>query len=804
MAAAFVAFVALAWALAARPPPIPEARTHAAPLNEFSAARAAEHLRVLSAAPRRMGSRHHAVSQRYIVSELERLGLEVEVQRRAVLSGHFVEDGLPARIGYVENIVAKSRAESVPTGASGLHDVPATEGAILLMAHYDTRSMTPGASDDGLGVVTLLETARALAHRSPPLRDVIFLFTDGEEIGLLGARAFEAEHRWARDVALVMNFEARGNAGPVQLFQTSARNRELVSEALQAAPFPHATSLAQSVYERFPNDTDLSVWLPRGVPALNFANVAGLTRYHAATDTAAALDLDTLEHHGSYADALTRHFANRLDLPVASDDATFFVALGRRFSYPMGAALPLGLLACVLVVSFAGLPSRRGQSRPLACAASLLVACTATAAASLAAGLAARGLTAITPALAMVTVASERAQTSLAVASATVGVAAASSVYAAVAPRFRPAELAFGALLMLGAISVTLATALPGGAYLTTWPALAGALAWTVEADPLAWHPGARVRAALGLSLHAAALGVLFALLGPLVGDTRDAFGGCFAAPAIGLIVGLVVASVAGITHVALSAWRWHVAAGFATAAVVSSAVTLATDPFTGEHPEPHTLFAVVDHDAGTTVWASPDEPRDPWIAQALPAPQKTTLPDVFPYVQFAPWEPPLFATTLPLFVQRTIPAALEPPRVVAVPVDDGDERDADRNTGRDGRAERERVLRVEIPEGTELVALYTDGSVLRLAVDGKSVPLRADGRVAVQIWAPPQALDVRIAAERAIGLRVVGQKRGFPAELSGTLPPRPATLMPKPGTLPPRDEMLESDMTVFVRRFSF
>ena len=51
------------------------------------------------------------------------------------------------------------------------------------MAHYDSVPFGPGAADDGAGVVTLLETARALKAGPPLKNDVIFLFTDGEEAG---------------------------------------------------------------------------------------------------------------------------------------------------------------------------------------------------------------------------------------------------------------------------------------------------------------------------------------------------------------------------------------------------------------------------------------------------------------------------------------------------------------------------------------------------------------------------------------------------------------------------------------------
>jgi Zn-dependent M28 family amino/carboxypeptidase len=120
--------------------------------------------------------------------------------------------------------------------------------ALLLMAHYDSRGTAPGASDDGYGVASLLETARALTTSPPLTSDIIFLFTDGEEDGLLGAQAFVSSHRWAAHVGVVLNFEARGNAGPVLMFQTSDDNGALVRQLARAAPHPVASSLSQAVY----------------------------------------------------------------------------------------------------------------------------------------------------------------------------------------------------------------------------------------------------------------------------------------------------------------------------------------------------------------------------------------------------------------------------------------------------------------------------------------------------------------------------------------------------------------------------
>jgi len=53
---------------------------------------------------------------------------------------------------------------------------------VLITGHYDSHPPAPGAGDDGLSTVAMLEAIRVL-HASPALRnDVLFLFTDGEEL----------------------------------------------------------------------------------------------------------------------------------------------------------------------------------------------------------------------------------------------------------------------------------------------------------------------------------------------------------------------------------------------------------------------------------------------------------------------------------------------------------------------------------------------------------------------------------------------------------------------------------------------
>jgi len=60
--------------------------------------------------------------------------------------------------------------------------------AVLFSAHYDSVSTASGATDDGMGVATLLQLVDYLALNRPK-RTAIFNINNGEEDWLYGAHA---------------------------------------------------------------------------------------------------------------------------------------------------------------------------------------------------------------------------------------------------------------------------------------------------------------------------------------------------------------------------------------------------------------------------------------------------------------------------------------------------------------------------------------------------------------------------------------------------------------------------------------
>lgn len=169
---------------------------------------------------------------------------------------------------------------------------------ILISAHYDSVPAGPGASDDGTGVAVLLEMARLLKTRSADRNPVIFLFTEGEEAGLLGAQAFADNDPRIRDLALTINLEARGTSGQSAMFETGPRSSWLVDRYASTSRRPLTSSLLNVIYKLMPNDTDFSVFKARGVPGLNFAFGEHYAYYHTPNDNLQAVDDGSLQQQG--------------------------------------------------------------------------------------------------------------------------------------------------------------------------------------------------------------------------------------------------------------------------------------------------------------------------------------------------------------------------------------------------------------------------------------------------------------------------------------------------------------------------
>ena len=304
--------------------------------TEFSTEKALVHLKNISKKPHYTGSTEHTIVRNYLVNEFEKLGLDVEIQEQVAVNRKW------RAATNSKNIIAKIK------GSSG-------GKALVLLSHYDSNPHSSlGASDAASGVVVILEGIRAyLATNKIPKNDIIICITDAEELGLLGANAFVNNHRWAKDVGLVLNFEARGSGGPsYMLLETNGGNKNLI-EAFQNANTSHpvANSLMYSIYKMLPNDTDLTVFREDGnIDGFNFAFIGDHFDYHTAQDAFERMDLNTFQHQASYLIATLNYFSNAdLSNLKAEEDFVYFnfPYLGMVF-YPFSWVLPMVLICAFL------------------------------------------------------------------------------------------------------------------------------------------------------------------------------------------------------------------------------------------------------------------------------------------------------------------------------------------------------------------------------------------------------------------------------------------------------------------------
>ena len=315
VAVAFVALAALAYAgIATMLPPAP-APVDAAP-ERFSAGRAFEQVEQLGERVHPVGSKALASVRADIERYLRWLGLSVQVQEAVGATEAF---GRGAAMARVHNVIAT---------------MPGTDptGRVVLVAHYDSAEVSHGANDDGAGVATLLETARAMMFGVRPRNDVVFLFTDAEEACLCGAEAFVSQHPYGADGGVALNIEARGSVGPVIMFETTKGNAGVVGAYARAAEHPVATSFAVEVYRILPNDTDFTpLRLSGRFTGLNAAYIDGSAVYHSPDDVPATVDRGALQQHGDNALAVTRALAaaDLAGLAVPSDGVlTYFPVVG--------------------------------------------------------------------------------------------------------------------------------------------------------------------------------------------------------------------------------------------------------------------------------------------------------------------------------------------------------------------------------------------------------------------------------------------------------------------------------------------
>lgn len=299
-----------------------------APPSRFSAARAMRHIEAISQKTHRIGTPELAAVRDYIMQQLRSIGLNPSVQNTFATR----HSGDVLFTGEVTNIIARIQGTE-------------PEGAILLMAHYDTVSTSPGAVDSGSGVAVLLEMMRTLHSMKSLKNDVIVLFTDGEESALLGSQAFADEHPWRADIKVALNMGLLYR-GPAVIWTTSPENGRLVAEWARSVSGSASSSSPFSSF--MVGDTDLTPFLRAGITGIHFLTAFSLPYYHTAGERPEHISPASIQHIGYQISQFVRHLGNMHIENMKAPDRIYFPVMGKTLHYPASLIAPLTVTVSIL------------------------------------------------------------------------------------------------------------------------------------------------------------------------------------------------------------------------------------------------------------------------------------------------------------------------------------------------------------------------------------------------------------------------------------------------------------------------
>jgi hypothetical protein len=745
----------------------PRAADASAPTTDFSAARARRHLEVISQRTHPMGTGEHAAVRDYIVRELTAQGLEPEVQKTSVVAS----SRGTYRAGTVENIIARLKGRE-----SGK--------AVLLVGHYDSVPTSFGASDDGSAVAAMLEALRALKATAPLKNDIIFLFTDGEETGSMGAQAFADEHPWAKDIGVVLNMEARGNSGPSLMFETSDQNGWLIRELARSAPHPVASSLLYEIYRALPNDTDLSVFKRKGYAGLNFAFINGHAHYHSLADNLDQLDMHSLQHQGANALALARHFGN-LDLQnPRAENVVYFSLFGALLVYYSEmvsiilTVLVLLLFAGVLVIGF-----RKGFLSVGGILAGGLALFVSLLASALAVTMVWRTVRELHPEYGAILQGVTYNSDLYIVSFVTLAVAVTAVIYILFRKKVREANLLMGGLLWWVVLMVLTTVMMRGASYLFTWPLLFALIATAylfVSQD----QERNSLRRLLVLCLCSIS-GIV--LLSPMIYLIFTAMPLNIAGGVSVLVVLLLGLLIPHLSLMTTERKKWWLPVGLFAVSLAFIIAGNFTSGFNKNRPQPDNIFYSLNADTGKAIWGSTDEEPDQWTQQFFPAGAgKGALSEYVP-------------SEYDGFLRSDAPAtALATPHIELL-----DDRTSDniRTVRLHVTSQRQApFISLEIDPQTRVMAAQIGGKPLGQGND--STPAGSADAWRLLYFAPPaEGFDLTLATKSSAPFKIVlmDQSYEFPASLSTSIKPRPDYLIPTPYPYNPF-----GDSTFVTKTFTF
>lgn len=204
-------------------------------------------------------------------------------------------------------------------GEATSHDVLAViegtekpEESIVLTGHFDSLPVGPGAWDNATGSAALMGLYHYFLENAPK-RTLRFVWCGSEEQGLLGSKAYIAQHEdlVANNIKFCFNFDMCGTLlGPNNICITGDKDLEDFVE-LFCREVGYSTRTRVGVHS-----SDSAPFADKGIPGIGLSRGTKTSEIHTSRDTIFPLGEEPLKKNICFAAQMISRVANSVVLPV--------------------------------------------------------------------------------------------------------------------------------------------------------------------------------------------------------------------------------------------------------------------------------------------------------------------------------------------------------------------------------------------------------------------------------------------------------------------------------------------------------
>lgn len=188
------------------------------------------------------------------------------------------------------------------------------EESVVLTAHYDSVRVGTGSWDNATGAANLMYLYRYFLNH-PPKRTMRFVWCGSEEQGLLGSKAYIAQHKeLLESIRVCFNFDMNGTIlGQNCIHVTGGSDLKDFVEH-----FCRETGFSAKI-DVHVHSSDSAPFADQGIPAIGISRVTKFAEIHTRHDVITTLSAEEMQKIGDFSAQMISRIVNAVMIPVKKE-----------------------------------------------------------------------------------------------------------------------------------------------------------------------------------------------------------------------------------------------------------------------------------------------------------------------------------------------------------------------------------------------------------------------------------------------------------------------------------------------------